>query len=66
MVQRLREHFTTETSPGPVKASHFVLGAASPGESEDARFHRTTIRQDMVDAAARLLKAAIACARSGK
>ena len=25
----LREHFATETSPGPVKASHFILGAAT-------------------------------------
>jgi hypothetical protein len=43
-----------------VKASHFVLGQAQPGESEDIRFLRTTLRQDMVDAAAQLLKAATA------
>lgn len=59
-LRTLREHFASETSPGPVKASHFVLGTAAPGESADARFTRTTIRQDMVDAAARLLKAATA------
>ena len=59
-LRTLREHFASETSPGPVKASHFVLGTAAPGESADARFARTTIRQDMVDAAARLLKAATA------
>lgn len=59
-LRTLREHFTNETSPGPVKASHFVLGQAAPGESADARFARTTLRQDMVDAAAQLLKAATA------
>jgi hypothetical protein len=59
-LRTLREHFTSETSPGPIKASHFVLGNAAPGESEDARFLRTTIRQDMVDAAAQLLKTATA------
>lgn len=56
-LRTLREHFVSESSPGPVKASHFVLGDIQPGESEDTRFMRTTIRQDMVDAAARLLKA---------
>jgi hypothetical protein len=59
-LRTLREHFATETSPGPVKASHFVLGQAAPGESADARFTRTTLRQDMVDAAAQLLNAATA------
>lgn len=57
-LRTLREHFANETSPGPVKASHFALGNAVPGESDDIRFRRTTIRQDMVDVAARLLKAA--------
>ena len=56
-LRTLREHFSSETSPGPVKASHFVLGGIVPGESEDVRFQRTTIRQDMVDAAEWLLKA---------
>ena len=59
-LRTLREHFTTENLPGPVKASHFVLGAVAPGESDDTRFLRATIRQDMVDAATRLLKAATA------
>lgn len=59
-VRTLNEHFKTETSPGPVKASHFVFGQAAPGESDDMRFLRTTLRQDMVDAAAQLLKAATA------
>lgn len=57
-MRTLQEHFQTEASPGPVKASHFVLGQAAPGESDDMRFLRTTLRQDMVDAAAQLLKAA--------
>ncbi len=59
-MRTLREHFASETSPGPVKASHFVLGASAPGESDDTRFIRATIRQDMVDSAARLLEAASA------
>ena len=57
-LRTLKEHFATETSPGPVKASDFVLGQAAPSESNDVRFVRTTLRQDMVDAAAQLLKAA--------
>jgi hypothetical protein len=57
-LRTLQEHFQTESLPGPVKASHFVLGQAQSGESEDTRFLRTTLRQDMVDAAAQLLKAA--------
>lgn len=55
-LRTLKEHFQMETSPGPVKASHFVLGQAQPSESEDTRFLRTTLRQDMVDAAAQLSK----------
>lgn len=56
-LRTLKEHFATETSPGAVKASHFVLGQAAPSESDDVRFLRNTLRQDMVDAAAQLLKA---------
>lgn len=56
-LRTLKEHFQTETSPGPVKASHFVLGQSQPSESADTRFLRATLRQDMVDAAAQLLKA---------
>ncbi|TSA37359.1 MAG: hypothetical protein D4R65_00970 [Verrucomicrobiaceae bacterium] len=59
-LQTLRKHFPDENAPGPVKASHFVLGTAAPGEPADTRFLRTSIRQDMVDAAARLLNAATA------
>lgn len=57
-LRTLKEHFHSDSSPGPVKASHFVLGQTAPGESEDIRFLRTTLRQDMVDAAALLLNAA--------
>lgn len=56
-VHCLQEHFFTEDSPGPVRASHFVLGATTPQESEDRRFVRITLRQDMVDAARALLTA---------
>jgi hypothetical protein len=55
----LKEHFVHESSPGPVKASHFVFGQISPNESEDARFRRVVLRQEMVDAAAQLLKAVV-------
>jgi len=53
----LKDHFADENAPGPVKASHFVLGQPQPGESEDTRFLRTRIRQDTVDAALLLYKA---------
>ena len=56
-LRTLKEHFQNENAPGPVKASLFVLGEAAPGESEDAKFRRTTLRQEMVDAAIKLLKA---------
>ncbi len=56
----LKKHFTSETAPGPVKASHFVLGDATLGESADSRFMRIRLRQDMFDAAAQLLKAVAA------
>ena len=59
-LRSLKEHFIHESSPGPVKASHFLFGQASPSESEDLRFRRVVLRQDMVDAAAQLLKAATA------
>ena len=56
-LRSLEAHSTGESSPGPVKASHFVLGQVVPGESADTRFLRTSIRQDMVDVAAKLLRA---------
>jgi len=55
-LRTLREHFSSETSPGPVKVGHFILGDMALGESEGIRFERITIRQNMVDAADRLLK----------
>jgi predicted nucleotidyltransferase len=58
-LRSLDEHFVNETSPGPAKASHFVLGDILPGESSDTRYLRTSIRQDMVDVATRLRKATI-------
>jgi hypothetical protein len=58
-LRTLKEHFQNENAPGPVKASIFVLGQANPGESEDARFRRVTLKQDIVDAAMKLLKASI-------
>lgn len=57
-LRTLKEHFRDENAPGPVKASLFVLGEAAPGESADTRFRRTTLRQEMVDAAIKLLNAA--------
>jgi len=54
-LQTLRKHFPDENAPGPVKASHFVLGTAAPGEPADTRFLRTSIRQDMVDVGKKLL-----------
>jgi len=56
-LRTLKEHFQNENAPGPVKASTFVLGQVIPGESEDTRFSRITLKQDMVDAAMKLLKA---------
>ena len=64
-LQTLKKHFFNENAPGPVKASHFVLGTAAPGEPADTKFLRTRIRQDMVDAAARLLKASSASVLRG-
>lgn len=44
--------FADERAPGPVRASHFILG-----EHPDMRFRRNRIRQQMVDVAAALRKA---------
>ena len=57
-LRTLKEHFQNENAPGPVKASIFVLGQGSTSEPEDIRFRRVTLKQDMVDAAMKLLKAA--------
>ncbi|MBM3841542.1 MAG: hypothetical protein FJ398_27085 [Verrucomicrobia bacterium] len=53
----LNQHFRDEQSSAPVRAANFVLGQAVPGESEDIRFRRLQIQQDMVDAGALLRKA---------
>jgi hypothetical protein len=52
----LRKHFTDERSPGPVKASQFVVGDVQ-NPSADLRHLRASIRQDIMGAAAGLLKA---------
>ncbi len=56
-LRSLKVHFLHESSPGPVKASHFVFGPINPNESQDVQFRRVVLRQEMVDAAAQLLKA---------
>ncbi len=43
--------FKDENAPGPVRASHFLLGAQDPDEHEDTRYRRNLIRQQMVDVA---------------
>jgi hypothetical protein len=53
----LNQHFRDEQSSAPVRAASFVLGQAAPGESEDIRFRRLQIQQDMVDAGRLLQKA---------
>jgi len=55
-LRSLEDHFPNESAPGPVKASHFVLGPTTSDESDDSRFKRVTIRQDMVDIASKLLQ----------
>lgn len=56
-LETLAQDFQSPASPGPAKASHFVCGDRSRNESEDSKFIRNTIRQDMVDAAAKLIAA---------
>jgi len=54
----LSRHFQDEQSSAPVRAASFVLGQSVPRESEDIRFRRLQIQQDMVDSG-RLLQKAI-------
>jgi hypothetical protein len=54
----LNQHFGDEQASAPVRAASFVLGQFVAGESEDIRFRRLQIQQDMVDAG-RLLQEAI-------
>jgi len=51
----LRDSFDDERSLGPVKAAHFIFGQTGPNESEDIRFRRRQIQQDMVSAGKRLM-----------
>lgn len=55
-LRALQQLFANEDSPGPAKASHFVLGGAGPHESEDVKYRRASIRQEMVDVAKKLLE----------
>lgn len=57
-LKTLRDNFASEQAPGPTRAAHFLLGAPSPSDSEDSRLHRTLLKQEMVDVASALLKAA--------
>ena len=59
VVACVREHFRDEQASAPIRAANFVLGQPAAGESEDMRFRRRQIQQDMVDAG-RLLQKAIA------
>jgi len=53
----LEESFDDERSLGPVRAAHFILGPVNPNESEDTRFRRQQIQQDMLSAGMRLKRA---------
>jgi len=53
----LGHHFRDEQASAPVRAANFVLGQSVPGESEDLRFRRRQIQQDMVNAGRLLQKA---------
>jgi len=52
----LKEHFRDEQSSAPVRAASFILGQFAAGESDDIRFRRLQIQQDMVDAGRLLQK----------
>ncbi len=43
--------FNNENAPGPVRASHFLLGLSGESGHADEAFRRTQIRQQMVDVA---------------
>lgn len=53
----LNQHFRDERSSAPVRAASFVLGQLVAGESDDIRFRRLQMQQDMVDAGRLLQKA---------
>lgn len=54
-LRALKTLFSNEDSPGPMKASHFVLGPKTLRESNQTIERRLLIRQDMVDIAQALL-----------
>ncbi len=54
----LETMFKDERAPGPVRASHFLLGEQRVDEHSDLSFRRNKIRQQMVDVA-KALKGAI-------
>lgn len=54
----LHQHFRDEQSSASVRAASFILGQFVAGESQDIRFRRLQIQQEMVDAG-RLLRAAL-------
>lgn len=56
-LQALETLFRNESSPGPAKASHFVLGPEGPGGTPQSAESRILIRQEMVDLAQALLDA---------
>ena len=51
----LRKHFSNENAPAPMRAAYFVHGQRQDNESDDVKFKRTQIQQDMVDAGRMLL-----------
>ena len=56
-IECLRQHFGDERASAPVRAAHFVLGAAAPSESPNLREQRLRIQQDTVSAGRLLLEA---------
>jgi hypothetical protein len=49
--------FSNESSPGPIKAAHFVFGQPRATESNDTRTRRLQVQQDALDAGLMLAKA---------
>lgn len=49
--------FSNESSPGPIKAAHFVFGQPRATESNDTRTRRLQVQQDAFDAGLMLAKA---------
>lgn len=49
--------FVDESSPGPVKAAHFVFGQVLPREPDDLHTRRIQVQQDMLTAARTLVRA---------